>query len=51
MNELFTANWYELTMVGVFVAAGWYIGNEAVRVVWKVVYDLGTQAWGKIKPD
>jgi len=51
MESVFKADWYELTLVGIFVSAGWYIGNEAVRVAWKMVWDLGMQAWGKMKPD
>ena len=51
MNELFKADWYELTMIGTFVSIGWWIGGEAVRIVWNVVYDLGVKVLEKMKPN
>ena len=50
MDSLVKADWVELIQVGGFIAAGWYVGNEAVRVVWRVVYDLGLKAWEKARP-
>jgi len=50
MDTLASAGWLDLMQIGGFVAAGWYVGNEALRIIWKVAYDIGMQAWEKAKP-
>ena len=51
MDNLFKADWYEITVIGFFFAAGFYLGNELVRVAWKLLWDGMQRGWTLIKPD